>query len=203
MATEILSKTESKRLGRFFKPQTGLTLIEMLTVIALIGILAAMAIPNFSRWKEKYELNGETKKVYFDLLLAHSTSIKNNHDVLVTFDILNNTYKVHQDINNNGVEESSEQIKSVNLENDIQFGFNSGVLDLEGNLVTSSIFLASGNSITFNSRGQASTSGSIFLIHKNDIGKSNNRLRSINIIQSTGAIESLEYNSSGSSGSWS
>ena len=181
----------------------GVSLIEMLTVIVIIGILAAIAIPNFSRWKEKYEINGETKKVYFDLLLAHSTSISNNHNVLVTFDPINNTYKVLKDKNNNGQEDSGETIKSVNLENNIQFGFNSGVLDLEGNLVTSSIFFANGNAITFNSRGQASTSGSIFLIHKNDIGQSNNRLRSINIIQSTGAIESLEYSSSGSSGSWS
>ena len=181
----------------------GVSLIEMLTVIVIIGILAAIATPNFSRWKEKYEINGETKKVYFDLLLAHSTSISNNHNVLVTFDPINNSYKVLKDKNNNGQEDSGETIKSVNLENNIQFGFNSGVLDLEGNLVTSSIFFANGNTITFNSRGQASTSGSIFLIHKNDIGKSNNRLRSINIIQSTGAIESLEYSSSGSSGSWS
>ena len=77
----------------------GFSLIEMLTAIVIIGILAAIAIPNFSRWKEKYEINGETKKVYFDLLLAHSTSIRSNHNVLVTFDIVNNAYKVHQDSN--------------------------------------------------------------------------------------------------------
>ena len=182
------------------KSKQGLTLIEMLIVIAIIGILASAAIPNYSRWKEKYEINGETKKVYFDLLLAHSTAISNNHNVLVTFDSDNHIYRVHGDKNDNALEEAGEDIKIVKLndEDRVQFNFNAGVSDVDGNPVLKPIsFASNGNTITFNPRGQASTSGSIFLIHKNDIGVSNNRLRSINIIKSTGSIESYEFASEG------
>jgi prepilin-type N-terminal cleavage/methylation domain-containing protein len=181
------------------RSKKGLTLIEMLIVIAIIGILASAAIPNYSRWKEKYEIDGETKKVYFDLSLAHSTSISNNHNVIVIFDPDNHTYKVHGDRNNDEAENFGEDIKSVNLENRMEFGFfGNALLDVDGNPVLRPIsFASNGNTITFNSRGQASTSGSIFLIHKNDIGISNNRLRSINIIQSTGSIESLELTGEG------
>mgnify|MGYP001184297097 CR=1 FL=1 len=186
-----------------FKPIKGFTLIELLVVIAVAAILMAIAIPNFSKWKEKHEINGQAQKVYFDMMLARSTSIKNNNNVSVAFDVAKNIYKVHDDTDNDGIEDPGEKIKSVNLENNVEFGYKPGLLDVEGNPVTAAIFLGDGSAVTFNSRGQASESGSIFLIHKNDIGSSNDRLRSINILQATGAVEYLEYDREAEPGPWS
>ena len=180
------------KMNHLMKNQ-GFTLIELLITIAFFGIIIAIGIPNFAKWKEKYEVNGQAQKVYFDIMLARSTSIKNNNNVSVTFDISENLYEVHDDTNNNGVEDHGESIKSVNLENNVEFGYVPELLDIDGNIVSSPIFMGSSNTVTFNSRGQATKSGSIFLIHKNDIGISNNRLRSINILRATGAVEYLKY----------
>ena len=171
----------------------GFTLLELLIVIAIAAVLMAIGVPNFSKWKEKHEINGQAQKVYSDMMLARSTSIKNNNNVLITFDTAKNLYKVHDDTDSDGVEDHGEAVKSVNLENNVEFGYVPELLDIEGNQVTSPIFFGSGNSVTFNSRGQASKGGSIFLIHKNDIGLSNDRLRSINILKATGAVEYLKY----------
>jgi len=168
-------------------------LLELLIVISFVAIIMAIGIPNFSKWKEKYEINGQAQKVYFDMMLARSTSVKNNNNVSVTFDVSKNLYKVHDDTNSDSVEDHGESIKSVNLENNVEFGYVPGLHDIDGNMVTSPVFLESGNTVTFNRRGQASKGGSIFLIHKNDIGVSNDRLRSINILKATGAVDYLKY----------
>ena len=179
-------------MNHFIKNQ-GFTLLELLIVILFVGIIMAIGIPNFSKLKEKYEINGQAQKVYFDIMLARSTSVNNNNNVSVTFDVSKNLYKIHDDTNSDSVEDQGESIKSVNLENNVEFGYVPGLRDIDGNMVTSPIFMESGNTVTFNSRGQASKGGSIFLIHKNDIGISNNRLRSINILRATGAVEYLKY----------
>ena len=181
-----------KKLSDFTQVK-GFTLLELLIVIAFVAIIMAIGIPNFSKWKEKYEINGQAKKVYFDMMLARSTSVKNNNNVSVTFDVSKNLYKVHDDTNSDSIEDHGESIKSVNLENNVEFGYVPGLRDIDGNMVTSPVFLDSGNTVTFNRRGQASKGGSIFLIHKNDIGVSNDRLRSINILRATGAVEYLKY----------
>ena len=189
------------RMNHFIKTQ-GFTLLELLIVIAFVAIIMAIGVPNFSKWKEKYEINGQAQKVYFDMMLARSTSVKNNNNVSVTFDVSKNLYKVHDDTNNNSVEDHGESIKSVNLENNVAFGYVPGLRDIDGNMVTSPIFMESSNTVTFNFRGQASKGGSIFLIHKNDIGISNNRLRSINILRATGAVEYLKYDIKGTPTPW-
>ena len=69
----------------------------------------AIGIPNFSKWKEKYEINGQAQKVYFDMMLARSTSVKNNNNVSVTFDVSKNLYKVHDDTNSDSRQNSNNR----------------------------------------------------------------------------------------------
>ena len=186
-----------------FKSMRGFTVVEIMMVMTITAILLVIAIPNLLKWKEEHEINGQAQKAYFDMKLAQATAIQSNNNVLVTFDSVENFYKIHDDTNNNGKEDSKESVKTVNLENNITFGYNLGLHDVDGNIVTSPIFFEGGNQVIFNSRGQNDSGGSIFLIHKNRVGYTNDRMRSILLSRITGSVELLKYDLNGSPSPWS
>ena len=195
MEIEMLPVKGFKGWKRFLESQEGFTLVEIITVVAIMGVVLAMAVPSFSKWKEKYQINGQVQKVYFDLMLARTVAVKNNNDVRVTFNTISQTYKIHDDTNGDGVEDTGESLKSVSLEENVQFAFNTGIPDIDGNPVGSAVSFGGDGSqtVTFDSRGQASASGSVFMLHQSDIDTTSNRARSISVLQATGAVDYWSY----------
>ncbi len=186
------------RLKPFLANERGVTLLEIITVVSFIAVLSSVAIPNFSKWGIKHQINSESQKLYMDLMLARISAIKNNNDVLVTLDTTNNRYIILDDSNSDGTANTGETVKTVDLIPQVEFGFfGSSITDMDGNVVGSPVTLASGgNVITFDSKGQASTSGSIYLIHKSDVGLSNARTRGISMVQATGGADLWKYDAS-------
>ena len=165
----------------------------MIITMAIIGIVSAIAIPNFSKWKEKHEIDGQAQKIYFDLMLARTAAVKSNNDVRVTFNLVANTYTIHEDNNNDGVVDAGENFKNAILENNVQFAYNVGISDTDNNAVTSAVSFGGTQVVVFDSRGQANSSGSVLLLHLSDIGISNDRARLISVLEATGAVDYWKY----------
>ena len=71
---------------------SGFTLIEFLTVIAIIAVVATILIPNVISWLPRYRLSSGAEEIQSTLQLARLGAIKQNMDATVTFDTANHTF---------------------------------------------------------------------------------------------------------------
>ena len=62
----------------------GFTLMEMMIVVAIIGALSAIAIPNYLDWNRKYQLREAVGNLYGNLQLARMSAMNQNTTVTVT-----------------------------------------------------------------------------------------------------------------------
>ncbi|MDP3028877.1 MAG: GspH/FimT family pseudopilin [Deltaproteobacteria bacterium] len=80
----------------------GFTLTELMIVVALMAILAAIAVPNIIAQMPKYRLNGAARQVLSDLMAARMKAVSLNQDVKVSFSGSDHLYQIWNDANGNG-----------------------------------------------------------------------------------------------------
>ncbi len=82
-----------KRGDRYMN-QKGVTLIELIVVMVIIAIGAALTTPNIGGWLRNYRLRSATRDVASAMRLAQLKSVSNNTQYRVTFDTINDNYIV-------------------------------------------------------------------------------------------------------------
>jgi len=89
------------------KRESGFTLIEMMIVIAVLAIMAAIAIPNFMSLLPGMRLNGAARQVMGDLMAARMKAVKLNKKTKVFFDN-DHQYRICDDADNSGKVDDGE-----------------------------------------------------------------------------------------------
>jgi prepilin-type N-terminal cleavage/methylation domain-containing protein len=79
---------------------SGVTLTELIVVIAIVGILVVALGFSFQGWTGKYKVEAATKQIYSDLMDARARAMQFNRDYFVDFPSAT-TYRMTEDTNDN------------------------------------------------------------------------------------------------------
>jgi type IV fimbrial biogenesis protein FimT len=75
----------------------GFTLVEILVTVALIGIISAIAIPDWGTLLPTFRLNGATRQVQSELHRIKMKAVNENVDFQLVYSDTANSYQVQRD----------------------------------------------------------------------------------------------------------
>jgi len=131
------------------KKNSGFTLLELMIVIAIIGITSAIAVPNFISWLPKNRMKSAARDIYSTIQSARIRAVKEGRRVVVDFNTgtgAAGTYNVFIDDGRGG------GTPRDNTQNGAEPTIRSGQMPVDVNLYQANF--GAGSWIRFDSRGR-------------------------------------------------
>lgn len=180
------------------RDRRGFTLVEALTVIVIIGIMAGIAIPRSG--VSTYRANSGAQVVTTALIYAQRQAISRQADTRVAFDVANNELRIHEDANNDNVIDLNERVTMTALPEGLTFGRGAALpRAMGGAVVTFTRTQGMLPLVIFRRDGSASENGGVYVttIDGLSVGRTAD-VRAVEVSRATGRAAWFSY----ATGAW-
>src|SRR5882724_8953360 len=113
----LMQRSDDSMTPRNLGGQAGHTILELMSVVAIVLILLGSAVPSLSQMLSVYALQGASRQVFGDLQKARMAAVTENHRYVIRF-IDSHTYTIHDDGNSNGTIDAGETVTTIDLQKD-------------------------------------------------------------------------------------
>lgn len=168
----------------------GLTIIELVVVMCILGVMVLIAIPNIGRWLPRYRLKSAARDVASNMQLARLGAIKDNREWAILFDTDLRLYTI---ISNKGPDgnwgtpdDTKERV--VNLSDYPNIGFGDGGHGPIPNGAPVGAGVTFGDNRAEFNPGGTSAAGTVYLQNNR------NGALAISVESSTGIIKMWQWN---------
>ncbi len=176
----------------FAWPERGFTMIELLMVLAVLAIVTAVALPKLNL--RGYRVSGGARAVASLLARAQRRAVTIQADVNVLFDTAHNSLVIHEDQNNNNVEDPGEVVRSYPLGDNVVFGQSGAPQRLYAGPVSFTRRMGGLPEVIFRRDGSASENGGFYLTSAGTARPTD--ARSIELERATGRVAWFQFDGS-------
>jgi prepilin-type N-terminal cleavage/methylation domain-containing protein len=180
-------------MGRRRRSESGFTIIELLMVIALLAVVAAIAIPKLNY--SAYRINAGVRGLTALLARAQRLAVTDQANVNVIFNVATNAVMLHEDANNNNAIDSGERVRTYPLGEGVAYGLGGAPVRIYSPApLTFTHALNSMPEIIFRRDGSASENGAIYLTSTAALNAARpTDARDVEVIEATGRAEWYQY----------
>lgn len=182
--------------GRDFQPRhrAGFTLVELIMILSIVGLLTSIAVPRVDF--VRFQVAGAVREVQSSVTAARGQALLRQHDVVVTFDVSDDRLYVLTDANNNGVTDTGEMRRMIQLSENVKFD-RGGAAALNG--VTDALSFTKESeslpALSFHRNGAATEEGTFYLTSLRAAGGTDypQDTRALTVVRSTGNVHCYSY----------
>ncbi|MBF0224253.1 MAG: GspH/FimT family pseudopilin [Desulfobacterales bacterium] len=156
----------------------GFTIMELMIVVTIIGVTAALVLPNFRIWKENSELGNAARELMTNINVAKMRAVKIGRNCVVGFDMqisgVQYNYVLFEDMDNDMEYDAGETIfnndigdtkwQNGNIKFDVSSGQSGTGLDITQNFQNQTVIAFRSNGLTTDVNGGLG-GGTIFIIN--------------------------------------